>query len=456
MLVRFSVGNFRSFDNIQTFSLITGNKDNHSKRLYTAPGFKLLKFATIFGANASGKSNLIKAVRYASLIILEGVESVFAERNRTCYYRLNSHNKDKKSYFEFEILIDDIVYAYGFEISVFNKKIKEEWLIRIEKTGETPIYTRNTEEGTSYFNENYLNSDNASRMAIYLEDYNHVTNKLFLTEIVSNKNELYKNNNRLSVLKNVYNWIYGLNILFPNTPVSGYDTLSSDDFSELLKALKGFDTGISHIIYNEISKEQALEKTDSDFKSLINDEIEKLRKLDSSENKKVLKMNIEGRFILIFLEDDEPHFREVRFEHFNVSDVTFSLGEESDGTRRLLDLFSVLFAKDGGLFIIDELDRSLHPQLTVHFVKTYLQIASKRNIQLIITTHESRLLNLNLLRHDEIYFIERSKTGTSTIIMFDAFNERFGKKIDIAYLDGRYGAVPLFESVYPDFDNIED
>ncbi|MBQ3683935.1 MAG: AAA family ATPase [Succinimonas sp.] len=440
MLVRFSVGNFRSFDNIQTFSLIAGNAKNHSERLYSAPDFKLLKFAAIFGANASGKSNLIKAVRYASLIVIGGMESDSAARSRTCYYRLDHQNKDKNSYFEFEILIDDVVYAYGFEISLFNRKIKEEWLIRLEKTGDMPIYTRNT-EGTSYFNESYLNSDNADRMRVYLEDYNHVTNKLFLTEIVSNKNDLYKNNDSLSVLKNVYNWIASLNVLSPDMPLSGY-ALSADDFSELLNALKSFDIGISNIVYKEISKEQALAKTDSDFKLLINNEIDKLRKLDL-KNKKVLKINIAGRFILLCLEDDEPHFREVRFEHFNVSDVTFSLGEESAGTRRLLDLLSVFFARDGGVFIADELDRCLHPQVTLHFVKKYLQIAGKRNIQLIITTHESRLLNLNLLRNDEIYFMDRNKTGFSAIVLFDDYSERFGNKIDAAYLDGRYGAVPL-------------
>lgn len=245
-------------------------------------------------------------------------------------------------------------------------------------------------------------------MSIYLDDYSHVTNKLFLAEVVSNKNKLYKNDNKLSVLRNVHEWIFHLDISFPNTPVSCYATLSGNDFSELLKALKSFDTGISNIISTEISKEQVFEKVDFQHQSQVNDEIEKLRKLNSGFSPKdsiVMRINLNGRFILISIEDGEPKFREVRFEHLGVSDVTFSLGEESDGTRRLLDLLSVLFARDGGVFIIDELDRSLHPQLTAHFVKTFLKMATKKNIQLLITTHESRLLNLNLLRQDEIYFI---------------------------------------------------
>ena len=144
LLVRFSVGNFRSFDDVQTFSLIAGNVRNHRARLYSARDFNLLKFAAVFGANASGKSNLIKAVQYAVFVLFGGMEHDFIESSRNGYYRLNPNNKDKNSYFEFEILIDNVLYAYGFEISVFHKKIKEEWLIRLEKTGEnTQIYFRN-------------------------------------------------------------------------------------------------------------------------------------------------------------------------------------------------------------------------------------------------------------------------------------------------------------------------
>jgi hypothetical protein len=79
-------------------------------------------------------------------------------------------------------------------------------------------------------------------------------------------------------------------------------------------------------------------------------------------------MNIDGRLILLSLIDSEPKFREIMFQHFNIPDAIFSLRDESDGTIRLLDLLSVIFANDSSIFIIDELDRSLHPQLTAHFI----------------------------------------------------------------------------------------
>ena len=258
MLVRFNVGNFCSISDNQSFSMISGNVKNHKDRLYSAKDFKILKFASIFGANASGKSNLIKAIHYAVTILLQGTENSFADSNRNNYFRLNPSGKDRNSYFEFEILINDSVYAYGFEISIFEKKIKEEWLIRLGKNEDETIFTRKTDDGTSYFNDNYLNSDIAGRMNIYLDDYRHVDYKLFLKEIVSNKAELYKNDGKLGILREVYNWISNINISYPNTPVTGYDTLSFDNFSDLMKALTSFDTGISKIISHEISKDDRI------------------------------------------------------------------------------------------------------------------------------------------------------------------------------------------------------
>ena len=422
MLVRFSVGNFCSYNEHQTISLISGNVKNHSERLYFTRDFKLLKFAAIFGANASGKSNI-------------------------------------NSYFEFELLVDGEVYAYGFEICIFQKRIREEWLIKLDKSGDTSIFTRNTDTGDFYFNDQYLNSQNTNRMQIYLDDNKYVTDKLFLAEIVSiNKSEIYKNESRLFLLKKIYGMISQINVSYPNTPVTGYESLSEDNFSELLNALRCFDTGISNIISKEISREQALDKLNSSQISYVDDAIEKLRILNSNganRHNNTVRMNIDGRLILLSLIDSEPKFREIMFQHFNIPDAIFSLRDESDGTIRLLDLLSVIFANDSSIFIIDELDRSLHPQLTAHFIKTFMKIAERKNIQLIISTHESRLLDLKLLRQDEIYFVSRAESGSSVIIPFDTFKERFDKKIDVAYLDGRYGAVPMFNSIFPDLDDEE-
>lgn len=91
--------------------------------------------------------------------------------------------------------------------------------------------------------------------------------------------------------------------------------------------------------------------------------------------------------------------------------------------------------------MIDELDRCLHPSLTYKFVDTFLQLAEKRAVQLIVTTHESRLLDFDLLRRDEIWFVNKRKSGESDIYSLEEYNTRFDQKIDKAYLGGRYGGV---------------
>ena len=95
------------------------------------------------------------------------------------------------------------------------------------------------------------------------------------------------------------------------------------------------------------------------------------------------------------------------------------------------------------------MDRCLHPSLSYKFIKTFLQKAEKSNIQLIVTTHESRLMDFNLLRRDEIWFVNKKSSGESDIYSLEEYNERFDKKIDKAYLEGRYGGVPIFSTVFP-------
>lgn len=122
MLTRFSVGNFCSFNKNQTLTIISGAIQNKKERLFKTKDFKLLKFASIFGANASGESNFIKAMKYAQNIVMFGMEHPFFEEKKYSYNRLNPKSKDESSYFEFEICIDNEIYAYGFEILVFQKK----------------------------------------------------------------------------------------------------------------------------------------------------------------------------------------------------------------------------------------------------------------------------------------------------------------------------------------------
>ena len=98
------------------------------------------------------------------------------------------------------------------------------------------------------------------------------------------------------------------------------------------------------------------------------------------------------------------------------------------------------------MYIIDEINRKFHPLLTIKFVSEFLELAEKRNVQLIVTTHESQLMNLKLLRRDEISFVNKNESGYSSIHYLDSYKDRFDKKIITDYLRGTYDAAPCFES----------
>lgn len=135
----------------------------------------------------------------------------------------------------------------------------------------------------------------------------------------------------------------------------------------------------------------------------------------------------------------------IEFSHENKK-VFFDLNEESDGTARLLDLIEILFkVSDDRVFIIDEIDRCLHPSMTVKVIELFLSMAKKRNTQLIITSHESRLLASEMLRNDEICFVYKTAQGKSIINPLEKYQLRADKKVYAALFDGTLDAGPSFD-----------
>ncbi|MEG0369807.1 MAG: AAA family ATPase, partial [Hungatella sp.] len=132
MLIRINVGNYLSFNEVQEFSMLAGKVRNKSDRLYTDDSIKLLKFAAIFGANASGKSNLISAMNFVQRMVVKG----FPKDVMWKYCKLNDANKEKPSYFEFEIKLNDKYYSYGFEAILSKQVVITEWLFEMCPSGQ--------------------------------------------------------------------------------------------------------------------------------------------------------------------------------------------------------------------------------------------------------------------------------------------------------------------------------
>ena len=129
-------------------------------------------------------------------------------------------------------------------------------------------------------------------------------------------------------------------------------------------------------------------------------------------------------------------------------DILFDFKDESDGTRRLFDLLPLLqIQKTGKVIVIDELDRSLHTKVTIEFLRLFYELSTGSNSQIIVTTHDDDILDLDLIRQDEIWFVERSDNNSSHLYSLSKFKARFDNDIRKGYLLGRYGALPIFKKI---------
>jgi len=442
MLKRFSIENFLSYQKESSLDLTAGRTEFHSSHVYDFKKTKLLKSAIIYGANASGKSNLIRAMDYAKDIITENLKKIDTQKK---YFRLDKNSINKPTQFEFELEINGKFYSYGFSAILHNKKIEEEWLYEIGKSSPELIFERelNQIELGKLLNNKAIKD----RFKIYADDMKNQSHQLFLSEIADKDLD----NEKVKILNEIYNWFdKKLIILYPNTKYGNLSSIGSDDnLSKIFrKHLKVFDTGIVDIS----SIEENFEETFKEFPKEIKIDIEKDLAEEQDKNKKVILRGSNGLFATIYKDkNDELKIQKLGLVHSKEIDDIFELQDESDGTKRLFDLIPLITKfNDDYTIVVDEFDRSLHPMLTKAFFELFYKENSKKS-QLIVTSHESTLLDLELVRRDEIWFAEKDKNGATKLFSLNQFKERYDKKIEKAYLVGRYGAIPVFKT----FDEID-
>ena len=458
MLIDFRVKNFKSFKDDVEFSMVKGKAKNKSERTFELKNLSVLKFSSLFGANASGKSNLVQALQIMRFLVLNSALPVEAINE---YYRLDDACKGAPTYFEAIISLDGKIYSYGFEVSLSSNAYSSEWLMELKKTRdgserEILIYKR---ENNKIELSNALRkkeSGVSTRLDVYKEDTEINPNILFLHRLNKEKNVLFeKGDEDILILKKVYDWFMSsLVIINPNAPFTSAEYLSSESkLAELVNLLKAFDTGITQIREVPSTEEEFIRKNRLLLEPLKSEMIKRRYLLNSYGKLDSISLMVRSEidfWIIVLDEKGVFSYQRLVFLHDDNSAHDFSLRDESDGTLRIFDLAEVLLSDSNDrTFVIDELDRCLHPALTVQFVKLFLKQASQTDFtnQLIVTTHESRLLDLNILRRDEIWFVTKTD-GISKLYSLEEYNERFDRVIDKAYLEGRYGGIPIFETIY--------
>lgn len=449
MLVEFKVGNFLSFNETQTFSMKAGKYRNYSDRLYCSSKNKLVKFMSIYGANASGKSNLVSSFAFFKNLIVRGY------KNGSCpyYCKLRDDNKKKESLFEIKIEIENKVFVYGFKCILNTSSFTEEWLYEELKSGsKRNVFYRDISNEKITIGT-YINSQSLKKhIKMYGNDLNRETPILFLKYMNQYKDGLYENNNKALVFKSVYNWIkYKLYVNFDERPITNYSWLiDHDNLDEIAEKLNAFSIGIEKISVKNIASEKfsmeiPKENVDEIHKMLNDLKIGKKNEKNIKTPALLIRTPKNSMFMININDEGEFEYKTLEFKHKN-SNARFSLGEESDGTVRLLDIIEILLNhNDDMVYIVDEINRMFHPLLTCKFVNEFLSLAIDRNIQLIVTTHESQLMNLKMLRKDEINFVNKNDIGYSSICSLMKYDDRFDKKIVNEYFNGKYDAIPIFE-----------
>lgn len=447
MLIRFSVSNFLSFNAETTLSLEAGKTRKFSDRLFIDRKMKLVKCEALFGPNASGKSNLIEAMRFVQDMVDDGFSLGFSNQ----YHRLSQENRLQPSTFETEFLCSGKRFCFGFSAVLNSGSLKDEWLFEITSSGRKKyLYTRNVDEEDFSIGSYFKSKDAITKLNIYGEDSVGDSENLFLTIINKGKRKMLNDLPELMLLHDVFNWfVLRLNISVPGETLRGYPYFRDSNLEEIADLLNALGTGITKLrivdVPLDVVKRRMPEKLFTNIVSDLEKENARARKKNAGVLPSIVARAYKEFYTFEINSDDVISVKTIEFSHES-ENIFFRLQEESDGTARLLDLVEILFnASNDMIYVIDEIDRCLHPAMTSKVIRLFLELAERRNTQLVMTTHESRLLKENLLRNDEISFAIKSSAGDTTIQSLESYQLRSDKKLYEALFDGTIDALPHFD-----------
>lgn len=432
MIIRASFRNILSFKDETSISFVAGKSTTHPQHVLRASGrddISILKAGIIYGANASGKSNIIKGMNILRSLALGEKPVQYFEP-----FKLSSEPLPAPK-IEVEFRSEGKYFAYGIELGVGS--IQEEWLYEINARSDKKIFTRQTENNTQLYSFGNIQED--EQFLKFLAD-GTPKNKSFLSEYVQ------RNGRGMPQIHEAFHWFNDkLHILFPGSRIRGISLKAEKDKDfqrNTCELLKHFNTGVSDIRRIEI------EKTELD---LPKEMLEKINsELDPGETIGVSSPNAHQTYFFDRDENGQIRYYKQKTVHLNEQsdEIIFEEEEESDGSLRLIDFIPMLISlKHYDLvFLIDEIDRSLHPMLSKRILEGYFSLLSEeKETQLICTTHESNLLDLDIIRSDEVWFIEKDRSGASHCTSLAEFKPR--ENIQKGYLQGRYGAIPFFASL---------
>lgn len=423
MLINLTIENFLSFDAPVSFSMEAGRKTSrHENHILEVGGIPILRGAAIYGANASGKSNVLKAMDLLQQMLYRGDCSVV----RGMQFALAEPVRPDMRF--------DVVYSWGelifrYAVVTDGLSVKREglWSVRAEK--ELVLFDR--VNGTRLELAKELEKSDWYRQRTLAD------NLLYLPKLLSDG--LRENKDSIAMADVLLGACSGLGMMFvlgaesrPN-PSAFYHFVKQDEFKAfLIELLKRADLGV----------------TDLSWEPLSNKEAEMIFNMSPFSGEGVHVLNISRGFFMIKKDKSGVSGEEFRLQHNGVS---LRAESESDGTVRLIHLSPMLYQmqKGYGTWFIDEADCHIHPMLMRHLLQSFMSRQSE-GAQLVITAHDTNLMSQDIWRTDEIWFAEKRMDGSSDLYSLYQFQPRHDKNLEKGYLQGLYGALPCLggEMVY--------
>lgn len=424
MIVEFSISNYKSFKSESTLSFIGSNttKEHEKDNTFEWNEYKFLKSNAIYGANASGKSNLINALSVMKRIVMTSFQNALAEKSRNITissFKLNSDTVNEPTTFEVVFIANERQYRYGFEIK--DNIVSSEWLFHIPNKIETSLFIRENDKikiNKTHFKEGAGLEGKTRENVLFLSVCSQFNGEI--SDIV------------ISWFKDL-KFISGLND-------DGYRGFTTYKLKEDKKFNKWVNKFIKFLEISKVSVEEEL------IESLNIDELE------IPEEKKELKVALKA---FRDLQEKQQTVSKLKSWH-NVFDsdniiqdsIPFDFNkEESKGTQKLVYILGPIYDAlvNGKVLFIDELDSRLHTLLTKEVINLFHKF-NKNNAQFAFVLHDTNILKTEIFRRDQLWFVEKNQFGCSNIYsLYDYGKVRKDAKFEQAYLKGNYGAVPQFD-----------
>ncbi|KAF3887458.1 MULTISPECIES: AAA family ATPase [Nostocales] len=415
MLIEFSVGNYRSFKDKVTLSMVATNIAAQDKKLDENNLFtvnrelKLLKSAAIYGANASGKSNLAKALNFMRwFMINSSKETQSTEKIGVEKFRLSTETEAEPSFFEIVFLLDGQRYRYGFEAD--RERVISEWLLYVPKIKETKLFVRDRDNisFSKKFKADGIQQKtrhNALFISVCAQFNVEIAERIL--DWLTRKIRIVSSLDDSSLLN------YTVECLIDN---------KNNNKEEIIQLIKKLDLGISDIKVEKVTLDSIAKEIPDEVKRFL-----------IKKNNQVTSINTVHRKF-------DSQGNHVSTELFNLDE------QESEGTQKIFAMAGAIVdtLKDGKVLIVDELDTRLHVLISRAMVELFSSTeTNSNNAQLIFMTHDTNLLSNKLFRRDQIWFTEKNKYGATDLYSLVEFKLQNDTSFENDYIKGRYGAIPF-------------